>query len=143
MPGHCHCVLPLSGVNTIYTIVTTLVSINTPRFVCCGVCSISSELHFFKCCGYLQILYILPSSITVLSRASAHGRLQLTQEKLWVGAYAEEPFELLSYHCVRAHPPLTCTASVTTMKPLERMHALTPCKASVVLHRKPSLCMGS
>ena len=82
---------------------------------------------------------------TVLSRASAHGRLQLTQEKLWVGAYAEEPFELLSYRCVRAHPPLTCTASATSMKPLERMHALsnTPCKASVVLHRKPSLCMGS
>ena len=48
---------------------------------------------------------------TVLSRASAHGRLQLTLEKLWVGAYTEEPFELLSYHCVRAHPPLTCTAS--------------------------------
>ena len=29
------------------------------------------------------------------------------------------------------------------MKPLERMHALTPCKASVVLHRKPSLGMAS
>ena len=60
------------------------------------------------------------------------------QEKLWVGAYTEEPFELLSYHCVRAHPPLTYTASATTMKPLERMHA-----ASVGLHRKPSLCMAS
>ena len=82
-------------------------------------------------------------SYTILSQASAHGRLQLTQEKLWVGAYKEEPFELLSYHCVRAHPALTCTASATTMKPLKRMHALTPCKASVVLHRKPSLCMAS
>ena len=62
------------------------------------------------------------------------------KNKLWVGAYTEEPFELLSYHCVRAHPPLNCTASATTMKPLERMLALTP---SVVLHRKPSLCMAS
>ena len=35
----------------------------------------------------------------VLSRASAHGRLELQNEKLGEGAYMEEAFELLIYLC--------------------------------------------
>ena len=48
---------------------------------------------------------ILSFVTTVLSQASAHGRLQLTQEQWGVGAYTEEP---MSLHSATILPVLQC-----------------------------------
>jgi len=42
--------------------------------------------------------------ITVLSRASAHGRSQLKYQKLRVGGYMEEVLKWFNYPHARAHP---------------------------------------
>ena len=41
---------------------------------------------------------------TILSQASAHGRLQLKRQKLRVGSYTEKVLEWLNYLRARAHP---------------------------------------
>ena len=43
-------------------------------------------------------------SITVVSRASAHGRSQLKHQKLGVGGYMEEVLEYSNYPRASVHP---------------------------------------
>ena len=42
--------------------------------------------------------------VSVLSRASAHGRLQLMQEKPGMGTYTEEPFQQMRPTIVAVFP---------------------------------------
>ena len=55
----------------------------------------------FKPCSTRQFLY---NCITVLFRASAHGRSQLKRQNLGMGSYTEKVLKWFNYPQARAHP---------------------------------------
>ena len=58
--------------------------------------------HFLSFCDFLAFCSFL--DLSVLSRASAHGHLQLKHKKIRVGSCTEEVLELFDYPHSSAHP---------------------------------------